>query len=132
KDFVFIGFEGRADRPLGERRIKRSPLSDVANMLLSMQYAAQAVLFDQVPGVTRRPQTTRALEFWASYWRDWVSALYLKGYFEGTQDDPGVRTLLDAFIIERALEEMTRETIEGSEGVRTPVRAIAHILDGMQ
>ena len=55
KDFVFIGFDGPSDRTLGGRRIKRSPLRDVASMLMSFQYAAQAVFFDQLPGVTRRP-----------------------------------------------------------------------------
>jgi maltose alpha-D-glucosyltransferase/alpha-amylase len=132
KDFVFVGLEGRADRPLGERRIKRSPFRDVATMLLSIQYAAQAVLFDRVPGVTRHPETTPALEFWANYWRDWVSALYLKGYFDGAADESAVRVLVDAFMIERALEEISREIRTGSEIVRTPIRAILHILDEME
>ena len=88
KDFVFIGFDGRPDRTLGGRRIKRSPLRDVASMLLSFQYAAQAVFLDQLPGVTRRPETTNALEFWARYWSDWVSAMFLKGYLDALGAKP--------------------------------------------
>jgi hypothetical protein len=84
KDFVFIGFDGRSDRTLGGRRIKRSPLRDVASMLLSFQYAAQAVFFDQLPGVTAHPETANALEFWARYWSDWVSAAFLKAYLDGS------------------------------------------------
>ena len=75
KDFIFVGFGGRADRPLSERRIKRPPLRDVAGLLLSFEYAAHAVLFDQVPGVTSRPETAPSLAFWAGYWRDWVSEI---------------------------------------------------------
>ena len=135
KDFVFVGFGGRADRPLSERRIKRSPLRDVASLLLSFEYAAQAVLFDQVPGVTRRPEAMPALEFWSGYWCDWVSAMFLKSYFETVaaaalrlENDADVRLLLDAFLMERALEETGRELIERPERARVPVRMLLRLL----
>ena len=125
KDFVFIGFDGPSDRTLGGRRIKRSPLRDVASMLLSFQYAAQAVFFDQLPGVTRRPETMNALEFWARYWSDWVSATFLKAYLEALnppealrpsplipQNDADLRLLLDHCMLEQALEGASAELRE--------------------
>ncbi|HEV2687311.1 MAG TPA: maltose alpha-D-glucosyltransferase [Bryobacteraceae bacterium] len=135
KDFVFIGFGGRPDRALSERRIKRSPLRDVASILLSFDYAAHAVLFDQVPGITRKPEAIPALESWAGYWSNWVGAMFLKGYFEGAgasallpQNDTDVRLLLDAFLLERALEEAGRDLSERPEWARIPVRMILRIL----
>jgi maltose alpha-D-glucosyltransferase/alpha-amylase len=136
KDFVFVGFEGRKDRPLSERRIKRSPLRDVASLLMSFQYAAHSVLFDQLPGVTRRPEAMPALEFWAGYWADWVSAIFLKGYFDTVHNsrlfpanDAQLRPLLDAFLFERALEETAAELIDRPEWVRIPARTILRLLE---
>jgi maltose alpha-D-glucosyltransferase/alpha-amylase len=37
-DFLISNFEGNAERPIGERRIKRSPLRDVAGMIRSFHY----------------------------------------------------------------------------------------------
>ncbi|MDZ4246407.1 MAG: putative maltokinase, partial [Dehalococcoidia bacterium] len=45
KDFVIIDFEGEPARPLSERRLKRSPLRDVAGMIRSLDYAAHSALF---------------------------------------------------------------------------------------
>src|SRR5690606_2072096 len=42
KDFMIIDFEGEPNRPIGERRLKRSPLCDVASMLRSFDYAVIA------------------------------------------------------------------------------------------
>jgi maltose alpha-D-glucosyltransferase/alpha-amylase len=136
KDFVFIGFDGRPDRTLGARRIKRSPLRDVASMLLSFQYAAQAVFLDQLPGVTRRPETTAVLEFWSRYWSDWVSAVFLKGYLEALggstlvpANDADVRLLLNTCLLEQALEQASAELRERPEWVRVPLGLLHRVLE---
>ena len=111
-------------------------MRDVATLLTSFRYAAHSVLFDQVPGVTRRPEAMPALEFWAGYWADWVSAVFLKGYFERAQDsrlfpadDAQLRPLLDAFLLERSLEESAAELSNHSEWVRIPIRTMLRLLD---
>ncbi len=136
KDFVFIGFDGPADRSLTGRRIKRSPLRDVATMLLSFQYAAQAVFLDQLPGVTRRPETTAALEFWARYWSDWVSAVFLNEYLgalgETTlvpQDDADLRLLLDHCVLEQTLEQVSDELRRRPEWARVPLGMLLRMLE---
>ena len=47
RDFVFLDFEGDATRPISERRIKRSPLRDMARMLRSFHHATYAGFHQQ-------------------------------------------------------------------------------------
>ena len=61
KDFVIIDFEGEPARPLTERRLKRSPLKDVAGMIRSFHYAACTSLYGQAP-VTHRAEDVPVLE----------------------------------------------------------------------
>jgi maltose alpha-D-glucosyltransferase/alpha-amylase len=139
---VFIGFDGPSNRTLGGRRIKRSPLRDVAGMLLSFQYAAQSVFFDQLPGVTRRDEIMPALEFWSRYWSDWVSATFLKGYLEVLNgiDGPGqnplipsdetdLRLLLDHCLLEQALEGAIDELRDRPDWARVPIGMLLRIVE---
>jgi maltose alpha-D-glucosyltransferase/alpha-amylase len=137
KDFVFVDFEGELTRSLGERRIKRSPLRDVAGMLRSFQYASGAVLFGRIPGITSRPELRPALEQWAGYWYAWVGALYLKSYFDVTRtsgllprSDAGLGAMLSAFVLERALDQLTCELNDRPEWVIVPLHGILKAVGG--
>src|SRR5690606_35473328 len=46
KDFVIIDFEGEPARAFSERRLKRSPLRDVAGMVRSFHYAAYSSIME--------------------------------------------------------------------------------------
>ena len=50
KDFVIIDFEGEPSRSLGQRRLKRPALVDVAGMIRSFHYASQAAALRLEPG----------------------------------------------------------------------------------
>lgn len=135
KDFSIIDFEGEPARPLSERRLRRSPLRDVAGMLRSFQYAAHAALFGQVAGVVPKPETANILEQWADFWNTWVSAAFLKGYLgtaQGAQFLPGttaeLRTLLNVYVIDKALYEIGYELQYRPDWVRIPLAGLLRLV----
>ena len=77
KDFVIIDFEGEPAGPITERRLKRSPLRDVAGMLRSFNYAALSKLKNN----SIRPEDAVQLKPWARFWDLWVSVNYLERLF---------------------------------------------------
>ena len=135
-DFVIIDFEGEPSRPLSERRIKRSALRDVAGMLRSFSYAPHAVVHGQSQGSVIRPEDIGALESGARFWHRWVSAAFLRAYLEESGEAAHLprtraelRTLLDAYLLEKALYEIVYELNNRPEWVRIPLRGVLELLE---
>ncbi len=136
RDFTIVDFEGERSLPLTDRRIKRSALRDVAAMLRSFQYAAYAVLLGQMPGIITRPETSGALERWAGFWYLCIGSAYLEGYLRVAGNAPflpqtrdELRALLNAYQMEKAVEEVANELNERPEWVRIPLLGILQLLD---
>ena len=134
-DFMIIDFEGEPARPLSERRNKTLALRDVAGMVRSFQYAAYAALFGQVSGLSVNTSNMETVERWSAFWYTWVSAAYLKGYFEtagGANFVPsspdGRRLALDAFLLHKALYEVAYELNNRPDWVRIPLRGILGLI----
>jgi maltose alpha-D-glucosyltransferase/alpha-amylase len=134
KDFVIIDFEGEPARALSVRRMKRSPLRDIAGMLRSFHYAAYAALLGQVTSV--RPEDSATLEPWARYWYVWVVAIFLRSYFEVMnqvqvlpQNQEHRQILLDAYLLEKALYELSYELNSRPTWVRIPLQGMLQLLE---
>jgi maltose alpha-D-glucosyltransferase / alpha-amylase len=130
-DFMVANFDGDFSRPMSERRIKRSPIKDVASMIRSFHYVSHAVLFNHVPGIVTSPDVDWRLERWAKAWYRWVSALFLRGYLEtaaagnclpGTQEE--IKAVLDAYILEKGLIEVEYELEHRPDWVRIPLHGL--------
>ncbi|HEX3530042.1 MAG TPA: maltose alpha-D-glucosyltransferase [Thermoanaerobaculia bacterium] len=135
RDFVVLGFEGEPRRPLSERRLKRSPLRDVAMMLRSFHYAASAKLFEEAAAGVVGREALAELASWAGYWERWVSASFLRSYLErarGASFLPASRAevavLLDVYRLEKALAELTQELSRRPAWAGIPLQGILGIL----
>ncbi|HYX83748.1 MAG TPA: maltose alpha-D-glucosyltransferase [Gaiellales bacterium] len=132
RDVVIIDFEGEPARPLGQRRLKRSPLQDVAGMLRSFHYAAYAALFRESG---REDAVGGPPEAWILYWRGWVSAAFLHAYREAVapagvvpDDDAEFGRLLDLFLLEKAVYELGYELDNRPDWVLIPARGLEELL----
>jgi maltose alpha-D-glucosyltransferase/alpha-amylase len=135
RDFVIIDFEGEPARPLSERRIKRSPLTDVAGMIRSFHYAAYTALMGQTGGATP-VENPAVLEPWALFWYSWVSATFLQSYLEVPAtaaflppSGEDLRTLLDLFLLEKALYELGYEVNNRPQWLRIPIEGVIQLLE---
>jgi maltose alpha-D-glucosyltransferase/alpha-amylase len=134
-DFVIIDFEGEPARHLGERRIKRSPLRDVAGMIRSFHYAAYAALRGWGTTVLRA-EDKPVLENWARAWFLWVSAAFLKSYLEIMADTPilpqapeEMRIILEAYLLDKAIYEINYELNNRPDWVVLPLQGILQVLE---
>jgi maltose alpha-D-glucosyltransferase/alpha-amylase len=136
KDFHIIDFEGEPARALSERKIKRSPLRDVAGMLRSFHYAAHKALGVQEERGNVTAANRSLIEPWARYWYAWVAVLYLQTYLECGREagflpssDEEIWTLLEGYLLEKAIYELGYELNNRPDWVTIPLEGILDLLE---
>jgi maltose alpha-D-glucosyltransferase/alpha-amylase len=132
KDFFIIDFEGEPARPLSERRLKRSPLRDVAGMMRSFHYAGHAAIYDQAV----RPEDRASLLPWIRFWTLWVKVAFLKSYLEVAakgaflqQSPEELSILLSNHLLEKAVYEVGYELDNRPLWLGIPLEGILELMD---
>ena len=131
-DFILIDFEGEPVKSLSERRIKQSPLKDVAGMLRSLQYAAYAVLMQR--SHVRDEDVPYLLPFvgaWYRYNADIFLASYRKGMADSAVLPRGaeeVEVMLHTFLLDKALYEIGYELNNRPDWVSIPLRGVTELI----
>jgi maltose alpha-D-glucosyltransferase/alpha-amylase len=135
-DFVIIDFEGEPARTLRERKMKRSPLLDVAGMLRSFQYAAATGLERYCETLDiHREQNLSWLADWSQFWYQWVAATFLRSYLEAARDTPFIpedirdlEGILEAYMFDKAVYELGYEMNNRPHWVHIPIRSLLQML----
>ena len=132
-DFYLLDFEGEPARPLAERRIKTSPMKDVAGMLRSFDYAAETAV-SRAAEVD--PGTTETIAHLARVWRDATTRSFLDGYRSAVGDcssfprDPrAAARLAELFLFEKALYEICYEAANRPTWLRIPIAGVLSLLE---
>ncbi|MGE4298633.1 MAG: maltose alpha-D-glucosyltransferase [Desulfovibrionaceae bacterium] len=113
RDLTFIDFDGDPACTLHERRIKRSPLRDVAAMLYSFHRVAQDTL--EARGGAGGGREAELLAAWLPAWLHGVGHVFLDAYLQHApvrallpEGDDEMARLLAAYGLEKALLELER------------------------
>jgi maltose alpha-D-glucosyltransferase/alpha-amylase len=132
KDFILLDFEGEPARSYSERRLKRSPLRDVAGMLRSFHYAAYASLMQNDHFTAKDKE--RLWPF-AEQWYEYTSELYIHTYLDivnGSEfipkDQKDLKMLLETYTLEKAIYELNYELNNRPEWIMIPLRGIQSII----
>lgn len=133
KEVVILDFEGEPSKSYSERRIKRSPLRDVAGMIRSYHYAAYASLFLDHDLSESEVQT---LMPFAEQWYHYMSGFFIKNYqleVAGSHfiptDEQDLKMMLETYLLEKAIYELNYELNNRPSWVVIPIRGITSILD---
>jgi maltose alpha-D-glucosyltransferase/alpha-amylase len=133
KDFIVSDFERKAAQAMSERRIKRSPLQDVAGMIRSFHYAAHAALIQHAP---LRAEDVPYLEPWVEAWHHCCVGVFVHSYLQTVagatfmpKEQEEMEAMLSAFILDRALQELGYELENRPEWIMIPLKGIRRILE---
>ncbi len=131
-DFVIIDFEGEPESSIADRKIKHSPLKDVAGMIRSYHYAVCAKLFNSAETEDLDPAyLQRVSDRWFYLIRD----TYLDAYFDtfGSphplfKNNNEINFLLLIYLLEKAVYELGYEISYRPSWVKIPLKGIIDVV----
>ena len=132
KDFIITDFEGEPARSYSERRLKRSPLRDVAGMIRSFHYAAYGSLL--LDNQIRKEDYPRLMPF-VEQWYHYMSGFFMSAYLKTVKGSPFIpnntedlEILMTTFLLEKAVYELNYELNNRPDWVLIPLRGIKALM----
>jgi len=131
-DYLIIDFEGEPESSITDRKIKHSPLKDVAGMIRSFHYAVCSKLYFSAETKGLDPQRMQKA---ADRWYKLITDAYIDAYMHTMGNISatfGSRTelnfLLQLHLLEKAVYELGYELNGRPDWIRIPLKGIQHVL----
>ena len=131
-DYLIIDFEGEPESSITDRKIKHSPLKDVAGMIRSFHYAVCAKLYFSME--TQNTDPAR-LQKAADRWYKLITDAYLDAYMQTIGNITGIfgsktelNFLLQLHLLEKSVYELGYELNGRPDWVRIPLKGIQQVL----
>ena len=131
-DFIVIDFEGEPESSISERKIKHSPLKDVAGMIRSYHYAVSAKIFNSAETESLDPDYLQRV---SDRWFNLIRDTFLNAYFEvfGAphplfRNNNETNFLLLIYLLEKAVYELGYEVSYRPSWVKIPLKGIIDVV----
>lgn len=131
-DFIVIDFEGEPESSISERKVKHSPLKDVAGMIRSFHYAVSSKLFNSAETESLDPDYLQRV---SDRWFNLIRDTFLNAYFEvfGAphplfKNNNETNLLLLVYLLEKAVYELGYEISYRPSWVKIPLKGIIDVV----
>ena len=138
EDVVFIDFEGDNSRPLAERVLKRSPLVDVASMLISLRYAVEQAGATRARESKAMRRNRNELEAWTQVWYAAAAGAYLNQYRATAGDHPMIpqeehdlRNMLHIQLVAKAVYDVGYEIENRPAWIAVALSSLLYVWGGV-
>ncbi|WP_408956119.1 hypothetical protein [Natroniella sp. ANB-PHB2] len=133
---IVLDFEGEPTKSIAERRIKYSPLKDIAGMLRSYSYAAYAGYFkfkEQVE-VEESDYLIEIINLWeeevvSKFWKSYLNLIGQKAQFLPSETE--LNRVVGLFKLEKALYEALYEINNRIDWLQIPLKGILDSLTSL-
>ncbi|MEM7572779.1 MAG: maltose alpha-D-glucosyltransferase [Bacteroidota bacterium] len=131
--FIIRNFDGDPDSSYSQRRLRRSPAKDLANLIQSFNYAA-GMIRDEFQGLPKR--NFDHLSNWLAVTSRCMAAELLTAYRKATpensrllpSDERDLRVLLETFLIEKAMQELRYDLNARPQQVHISLNGLLQLL----
>ncbi len=132
KDIAINDFSGNPQRSYSEKRLKRSPLRDVATMIHSLyQVAYEGFLINKQV----HNEEMESLRPFVLLWIHYMTSFFMKAYLDTVAGSPlipkekdDVVLMIHTYLLEKAVADVNKELVKRPDWVRIPLRIIKAIL----
>lgn len=135
-DFIVIDFEGEPEASIQDRKIKHSPLKDVAGMVRSYHYAVSSKVFNSVETEHVRPEKLLTV---TDRWYKLMKDTYLEGYMDAIgwphplfKDQNEINSLMLYYLLEKAVYELGYELSYRPDWVKIPLKGIVDVIQEIE
>lgn len=136
EDFIIIDFEGEPESSIADRKIRHSPLKDVAGMIRSFHYAVSAKLF--FSGETKHADALKlrkASERWFYLIRETYTETYLEALGRDQKlyaNKAELNFLFLLHLLEKAIYELGYELNGRPDWIKIPLKGIEQVINELE
>ncbi len=124
--FALVDLSGDHRQPMSERRLRASPLRDVAEMVRSIEYV----------GISTARSLPQERQGWGAWWGHVIGDRFVSEYLAQVEDSgllpddtAAIHHLLEAYTVSRALHELRWELSMRPDWIAVPLAGIRRMLN---